>query len=213
MSDHPHFKAAFASAVYHLAPPLGQPRDHADNFLELVHHHHTGPVRLEGKTVASGEAKRISNATPSPKKAKKMRLRERSESARRPLVANVEGASREASVERAEDRKARGQSLERQDSDASATTIESESSVESNGSSRGRGRHTANPSSETINVLLPPPSVFQTPPPPMRTPRGKEGGLKVDTEMQEVKRDTTFEDMMTKAGWRRSEWLKQGPKK
>lgn len=50
LSDHPHFKAAFASAVYHLAPPLGQPRDHADNFLELVHHHHTGPVRLEGKT-------------------------------------------------------------------------------------------------------------------------------------------------------------------
>ena len=172
-------------------------------------------VRLEGKTVARGEAKRISNATPSPKKAKKMRMRDRSESATRPLVANAEGASRGASVDRAEDRNARGQSLERHDSDASATTIESATSDGSNAPAedRGRGQHKTNASTETINVLLPPPSVFHTPPPPRtqnRAPNSTKSPLSVPgQEMQQVKRETTFENMMEQAGWRRSEWLKK----
>ena len=178
-------------------PPPARPPRSDENLARLV--------KLEGKSVPSGEAKRISAAAPSPKKAKKMRLRDRSESSRRPLVADT---SREGSVDPAG---RRGTSLERMDSDASATTIESSVSSGSGvDGERGRGRHGQSDSTETINVLLPPPEVFHTPPPPLRTPERKNvagGGLQVPKE--ETKRETTFEELMTKAGWRRSEWVKK----
>lgn len=55
-------------------------------------------------------------------------------------------------------------------------------------------------SSETINVLLPPPNVFRTPPP--------SGGTRWNSGTDAERRDTTFEDLMKKAGWRKSEWKK-----
>ena len=182
--------------------PQSRPPRREDNLAKLV--------KLEGKTVPTGEGKRVSNAMPSPKKAKKMRLRDRSESARRPLMTTADGAS--PCVNDLGDGQARGQSLERQDSDASATTIESDSSGRSG--SQSRGRRTTNASSETINVLLPPPSVFQTPPPPnVRSPPGSDqkakGESEIEREMVEVRRETTFEEMMRQAGWKGSEWNKQ----
>ena len=75
-------------------------------------------------------------------------------------------------------------------------------------------------SSETINVLLPPPNIFRTPPPsggrvidgPYGGPQGRarDGGAegRWDAGTDAERRDTTFEDLMKQAGWRRSEWKK-----
>lgn len=83
----------------------------------------------------------------------------------------------------------------RSESQGSDVTILSDSGDEEDGPEgrgKGKGNVKDNASCETINVLLPPPSVFRTPPPSA----GKEG----------EKRDTTFSDMMKKAGWERGEW-------
>ncbi|KAL9081426.1 MAG: hypothetical protein Q9159_007322 [Coniocarpon cinnabarinum] len=182
-------------------PPARPPRSD-ENLAKLV--------KLEGRSVHTGEAKRISNDPPPPKRAKKMRVRDRSESARRPLVRNIDGVSRGNSTDRSAEGQASSLSLERHDSDASATTIESDSTFESaeSAESEQRGRGT-NISTETINVLLPPPSLFQTPPPPsVITPKRQEPRAAVDPEMIELRRETTFEEMMKRAGWRRSDWQK-----
>ena len=88
-------------------------------------------------------------------------------------------------------------SLGRKDSDASNVTILSEEEASPTlrharlDAPKAHHHRDVN-SSETINVMLPPPHVFRTPEP------GKQHG--------HDRRDTTFSDMMRQAGWRQSEW-------
>lgn len=153
---------------------------------------------IGGRTVPSGAVVRVDNHTPPPSRAKKyeIRPRDRSESQRRPLVRDnslprQDQFDVDQSIEEATPQRGRSPPRGRAPSDATTASFET-GSIEDEKESDSRR--------VTMNVMLPPASVFRTPPPTAREQRIRDDDV---LDESEIKRHTTFDDMMRHAGSQR----------